>query len=445
MTFIGTLASFLVAIAILVAIHEFGHFWVAKKIGVKVLRFSIGFGKVLTSFKRGETEYTLCAIPLGGYVKMLDENESEVDPSEKHRAFSQQSVYKRFAIVAAGPLANFLLAIIIYTAIFIIGVDGIKPVVGTTQPGSIISTSGIKSGDELLSINNIPTPSISEFSINFIQNIENTPLYVDVLSAKKSLKTHRLSPRGDFLSNPEQGVDKYLGFEFALPKIPAIINKVLPNSPADLSGLKGGDKIIAANGENIESWHDLVALIKSHENKAINLLVDRQSVEKKITLIPKLENGSVKAGVSVLVPDEYLDDWKVTVKKEPIDAFLSANNKVYQLTVLNLKIIKKMIMGEASVDQLSGPISIANYAGKSAKVGLISFLSFLALISIGLGLLNLLPIPLLDGGHLFFYLIEIIKGSALSQSAQQGFAKIGLFVILSLTIIALYNDLTRLL
>ncbi len=445
MGFIVTLASFLIAIAILVAIHEFGHFWVAKKIGVKVLRFSIGFGRVLTSFKRGETEYTLCAIPLGGYVKMLDENESEVDSSEKHRAFNQQSVYKRFAIVAAGPLANFLLAIIIYTAIFVIGVNGIKPVIGSIEPNSIIENSGLQSGDELLSINSIPTPSINEFSINFIQNIENTPLYIEVLSANNSLKTHEILLKGDFLSNPEQGINNYLGFEFALPKIPAVIDQVLPNSPAYLSGLKSGDKIITANKKDINSWHDLVAIIKSHKNKLINLIVNRQGVLHQISLTPRLENGRAKAGISVLMPDGYLDDWKIVVKKDPLDAFLSANNKVYQLTALNLKMIKKMIMGEASIDQLSGPISIANYAGKSAEVGLISFLSFLALISIGLGLLNLLPIPLLDGGHLFFYLIEIIKGSALSQSAQQSFAKIGLFVILSLTIIALYNDLTRLL
>ncbi|BBB24242.1 regulator of sigma E protease [Isorropodon fossajaponicum endosymbiont JTNG4] len=445
MAFISALGYFLITIGILVTVHELGHFLVAKKLNVKVLRFSIGFGKILKSFKYGETQYTLCVLPLGGFVKMLDENEAPVEASEKHRAFNQQSVYKRIMIVAAGPIANFLLAIILYTVVFVIGVNGVKPIVGALESPSIAQKSGIKTGDQLLSINGVLTPTISEFSINFIQSLDENPLYVNVISSTSNLKKLELNLSGDFLSNPEQGIEHYLGFKFAMPKLEVIIDHVVPNSPASIAGLQTNDKILNANQIRINSWHDFVNVIQNSPNKEINLQVKRNGNTLNTILTPKIENGLAKAGISVLVPTGYLDKWLVLVKKDIFGAFIAANDKVYQLTLLNLKMIKKMIMGDASLNQISGPISIANYAGKSAQVGFVSFLSFLALISIGLGLLNLLPIPLLDGGHLFFYLIELIKGSAVSQSFQQVLTKFGLLVIMSLTVVALYNDLSRLL
>lgn len=445
MTFISALGFFLIAIGILVTIHELGHFLVAKKLNVKVLRFSIGFGKILKSFKYGETQYTLCALPLGGFVKMLDENEAPVDASEKHRAFNQQSVYRRIMIVVAGPMANFVLAIALYTVVFVIGVNGVKPVIGALENPSIAQQSGIKIGDQLLSVNGVLTPTISEFSINFIQSLDENPLYIDVISSTSTPKKIELNLSGDFLSNPEQGVDRYLGFKFALPKFEAIIDQVVPHSPASIAGLQTNDKILSANHVHIDSWHDFVGVIQSNPNKKINLQVRRNGDVVNTILTPKTKNGLAKAGVSVLVPTGYSNKWLVRVKKDIFDAFIAANNKVYQLTLLNLKMIKKMIMGDTPLNQIGGPISIADYASKSAQIGFVSFLSFLALISIGLGLLNLLPIPLLDGGHLFFYLIEIIKGSSISQSFQQILTKFGLFVIISLTVVALYNDLLRLL
>jgi len=437
MAFFTALISFIVTIGILVTVHEFGHFWVAKKLGIKVLRFSIGFGKVLKSWKLGETEYTLCALPFGGFVKMLDENEGEVDVEEKHRAFNTQNVYKRIAVVIAGPAANFILAIILYAIIFIIGTHGIKPIVGLVKINSIAEHSGLQVGDQLLSINTQDTPTIGEFSMSFIQALEGEILQLKAISKTSDLKTLTLDLKGDFLANPEQGVEHYLGFEFAMPVLEPIIDQVMNASAADLAGIQSYDKILQANGKIIDSWRDFVEVVKRNPNQVIQLQVE--------TLTPKNENGTPKAGVSVMVPDGYLDEWRVLVKKGVLDAFLSANVKVYQLTLLNLKIIKKMILGEVSLKQLSGPVSIADYAGKTAQLGLISFLSFLALISIGLGLLNLLPIPLLDGGHLFFYLIEILKGSPVSQAFQQVSIKLGLFVILSLTFVALYNDFLRLL
>ena len=445
MGFLTALLSFALTIGILVTVHEYGHYWVAKKFNVKILRFSVGFGKVIKSFKRGETEFTLCAIPLGGYVKMLDENEAQVADSEKHRAFNRQSVYKRFAIVLAGPVANFLLAILLYALIFIIGVNGIKPIVESVTDSGFFDQAGLQAGDELLSINSIPTPSISEFSNQFIQSNDAQPLIIQARSKLSNLKTSTLNLTGDFLANPEQGLDQYLGFKFSTPKLPAIIDQVVVNSAASKAGLRSQDEVLSANGQSISTWQDFVIAIQAKPIKPIKLLIKRNTKNLTLSLTPELINNSPKVGVSVVVPEDYLKDWQVLIQKEPIDAFLSAGSKVYQLTLLNLKMIKKMIIGEASIDQISGPVTIANYAQKSAEIGLVPFLSFLALISIGLGLLNLLPIPLLDGGHLFFYIIEIIKGSPVNESIQQVFAKFGLFVILSLTFVALYNDLIRLL
>ena len=445
MDFFTALLSFALTIGILVTVHEYGHYWVAKKFNVKILRFSVGFGKVIKSFKRGETEFTLCAIPLGGYVKMLDENEANVADSEKHRAFNRQSVYKRFAIVLAGPVANFLLAILLYALIFIIGVNGIKPIVESVTDSGFFDQAGLQAGDELLSINNVLTPSISEFSNQFIQTNGTQPLIIQARSKLSNLKTSTLNLTGDFLANPEQGLDQYLGFKFSTPKLSAIIDQVMVDSAASKAGLRSQDEVLNANGQSISTWQDFVVVIQARPIKPIKLLIRRNTKNLTLTLTPELINNSPKVGVSVVVPQDYLKDWQVLIQKEPIDAFLSAGSKVYQLTLLNLKMIKKMIIGEASIDQISGPVSIANYAQKSAEIGLIPFLSFLALISIGLGLLNLLPIPLLDGGHLFFYIIEIIKGSPVNESVQQVFAKFGLFVILSLTFVALYNDLIRLL
>ncbi|MDC0888720.1 RIP metalloprotease RseP [Candidatus Thioglobus sp.] len=444
MGFFTALLSFALTIGILVTVHEYGHYWVAKKFNVKILRFSVGFGKVIKSFKRGETEFTLCAIPLGGYVKMLDENEANVADSEKHRAFNRQSVYKRFAIVLAGPVANFLLAILLYTLIFIIGVNGIKPIIGSVTDSGFFDQAGLQAGDELLSINSVPTPSISEFSNQFIQSNDAQPLVIQARSKLSNLKTSTLNLTSDFLANPEQGLDQFLGFKFSTPKLPAIIDQVVVNSAASKAGLRSQDEVLSANGQSISTWQDFVIVIQAKPIKPIKLLIKRNTKNITLTLTPELINNSPKVGVSVAMPQDYLKDWQVLIQKEPIDAFLSAGSKVYQLTLLNLKMIKKMIIGEASIDQISGPVTIANYAQKSAEIGLVPFLSFLALISIGLGLLNLLPIPLLDGGHLFFYIIEIIKGSPVNQSVQQVFAKLGLFVILSLTFVALYNDLIRL-
>lgn len=442
MEIIIAMIAFIIAIGVLVSVHEFGHFIVAKKLGVKVLRFSIGFGTKIKSWQRGETEYSICALPLGGFVKMLDENETQVDESEKHRAFNRQSVYKRIAIVAAGPLANFLFAIFAYTLIFVIGTTGVKPIIASVEPNSIAQQAGFTAGDQLLSVNNQQTPTIGEFSANFIASSTQQEQQVEVLSKNNDLKTLTLTTTDDLLQNPNQGLEKYLGFRFAMPELEAVIDSVADGSAAQKAGILSGDRIIKANEIQIDHWSDFVGVIKNSNGVSIPVLIKRNEKTLMLELTPKEINGSVKAGVSVYVPENFLDEWQVIVKKDFFDAFYSANQKVWQLSALNLVMIKKMLLGEASVDQISGPISIANYAGKTATMGLVAFLSFLALISIGLGLINLLPIPVLDGGHLLFYFIEIIKGSPINQNTQQIFLKIGLMLILMLTGIAMYNDLS---
>ena len=445
MAFFNALLAFIVAIAILVAIHEFGHFWVAKKLNVKVLRFSIGFGKVLKSWQRGETTYTLCALPLGGFVKMLDENETEVAPGEKHRAFNTQNVYKRFAIVLAGPLANFILAIIIYTLIFILGTSGIKPVIGEITSNGIAQQAGLESGDQLISINQQKTPTIQAFSSAFMHFSDKDKIDFEVLSKDNQPVTLTIDQQSEFLSNPEIGIEKYLGFKFALPEFLPVIHQVVANSPADLAGLQPGDKILKVDQTPIKKWTDFSQVIQQSTGKVLTITLLRQHQRIQTSLKPIKTDGSYKIGVSVKLSEKAQKQWLVEVKKPLVDAFISANQKVLDLTMLNLKMIKKMLLGDVSSKHISGPIGIADYAGKTAQAGFISFLSFLALISIGLGLLNLLPIPMLDGGHLFLYIIEIIKGSPVSQKTQQGLLKLGLMLILSLTLLAMYNDFSRLL
>jgi Predicted membrane-associated Zn-dependent proteases 1 len=277
-------------------------FWVAKKLGIKVLRFSVGFGKILKSWQIGETQYTLCALPLGGFVKMLDENEGEVDPSEKHRAFNTQTVYKRIAVVVAGPAANFILAIVIYTVIFIIGTHGIKPVVGTVKNDSISQQAGLETGDRLLNINKQDTPSISEFSFAFVRAAQGPTMQLDIQSKSDNLKTLTLDLKEDFLANPEQGVEQYLGFEFALPTLKPIIDQVIAESPASLAGIQSGDQILSVNNKPLNTWRDFVSAIKQSDGQAMQLSIFRNGQTMTRSLTPRDDNGTLKIGVSVMAP-----------------------------------------------------------------------------------------------------------------------------------------------
>ncbi len=443
MDFFVTLFSFALTIGIIVTVHEFGHFWVAKKSGVKVLRFSIGFGKILKSWKKGDTTYTICALPFGGFVKMLDEREGDVDKKDLPYAFNQQSVYKRIAIAAAGPMANFIFAIFAYTATYIIGIDGIRAIVGKVEPNSIAYHSGIKEKDKFLSINNSTTLSTQSVVEKLLEASFNKQVFIELESQDKIKKQLILNLPENWTNNIDENLIKDLGIKFAKPILKPVIDEVLINSPAYNSGLIKGDLITKINGLKIKSWSDLASIVQKNANNKLTFNILRGENTYSLNITPKLDKDSnlAKIGALVFVPKNWLDDWKVIDKHSFFESFTLAIEKTYKISTLTLKMLVNIFKGKVSTKHISGPITIANYAGQSFNIGLVTFISFLALISVSLAVLNLLPIPVLDGGHLLFYVIEIIKGSPLKDSVQVIASKIGLLIILILMSIAVYNDI----
>ncbi|MBK1719824.1 RIP metalloprotease RseP [Thiocystis violacea] len=453
MDILFAIASFIVALAILIAVHEFGHFWVARRLGVKVLTFSIGFGRPLLRWRRhpDDTEYVLAMIPLGGYVKMLDEREEEVPKEWLGRAFNRQALWKRSAIVVAGPLFNLLFAILAYWAIFILGDSGLKPVVGEVEPQSVAAEAGFLPGDELLLVGDRPARSWETALIALtIEAMKGTDLSIQVRDADRQ-ERERIIP-GAAVAGLTEAPDLLgrLGVQPRRPAIPAVIGEIVPGEPAALAGLAVGDRVIAANGESIDSWRDLVALVRERAGETIRLDVERQDRGVlSLDIIPsatEVDGQSVgRIGAGVELRDDLMEDYLVQVRYGPVEAMGQALDKTYEMSFLMLRIMGRMLIGEASVHNLSGPITIAETAGRTASYGLDSFVKFLAIVSISLGVLNLLPIPVLDGGHLFFYLIEWIKGSPVSEQVQLQGQKLGFILLAALMTLAFYVDLSRLL
>ncbi|MEW7973939.1 MAG: sigma E protease regulator RseP [Candidatus Thiodiazotropha endolucinida] len=445
-----TLVSFIVALAILIAVHEFGHFWVARKLGVKVLRFSIGFGRALwrrTSVADG-TEYVIAAIPLGGYVKMLDEREAPVEAEEQHRAFNRQSLSVRSAIVVAGPLFNFLFAILAFWLIFVTGDTGLKPIVGDVEGGSIAEQAGFTRGDEILAVADQPTPTWESVVYVMLSEALDTPnLAVRVRSQTGVEHIYRVASDG--LSGlAEDGLLlQNLGLTPDRPTLPPVIGEVLDGEPAALAGLKPGDRIVTVDDVDVVDWSDWVNYVRKRPGQDLDLEVDRNGDYIALSVTPLMIEGDGESygriGASVDVPDDLMDDYRAVVKYGPIDAIGQSLYKTWDLSLLMLRMLGKMIIGEVSVKNLSGPISIADYAGKSASYGISYFLKFLAVVSVSLGVLNLLPIPVLDGGHLFFFLIEGIKGRPLSDRFMEQGQKIGLLILLAIMSLAFYVDINR--
>jgi regulator of sigma E protease len=445
-----TLVSFIVALAILIAVHEFGHFWVARKLGVKVLRFSIGFGRALwrrTSAVDG-TEYVIAAIPLGGYVKMLDEREAPVEPEERNRAFNRQSLGVRSAIVVAGPLFNFIFAIMAFWLIFVTGDIGLKPIVGKVENGSIAEQAGFTHGDEILAVADRVTPSWESVVYTMLSEaLDSTSLNVVVRSQAGVEHVYQLASEG-FSALAEDGMLlQNLGLSPDRPILPPVVGGVLDGEPAALAGLEPGDRIVSVDGIEVEDWNDWVEYVRERPGQALNLEVDRKGdyISMDVTPLMMEQDGKRygRIGASVSVPDNLMDDYRAVVKYGPIDAIGHSVDKTWDLSLLMLRTLGKMIIGEVSVKNLSGPISIADSAGKSASYGFSYFLKFLAVVSVSLGVLNLLPIPVLDGGHLFFFLIEGIKGRPLSDRFMEQGQKIGLLILLVIMSIAFYVDINR--
>lgn len=446
-----TLFYFIVAIGLLVAIHEFGHFWVARKAGVKVLRFSIGFGKVIWKYQKdsASTEYVLSAIPLGGYVKMLDEREGEVASEELPFAFTRKSLWARTAIVAAGPVFNLLLAVILYWAVFVIGDTGMRPIVGTIDPSTLAAQAGFVEGEEIISVNNIETVTWQETMETLFSSAMDAEegLPIEVKTDAGVVLTRMLIIPLEISQSPER-LYKELGLRPWQPAIPPVVGKVIESSVAAQAGLQAGDLIVSANGQDFVDWIPWVKYVQGHAGKTIALTIERDGFAQELVLVPEsiIENEKIigRIGVGVQVPEGLRDSLMVKYSLPPGKALIAAIERTWFYSGATLKMMGQMFMGNASVENLSGPISIAQYAGKSAEMGLVPFLKFLAIVSVSLGILNLLPIPVLDGGHLLMFAIEAIKGSPVAEGVQIAFQQVGMTALLALMALAMFLDIERL-
>jgi len=450
MEFIQTIIAFIAALGILVTIHEYGHFWVARKVGVKILRFSVGFGKRIWSIKSGEdeTEFVLAAIPLGGYVKMLDEREGEVPAELRHRAFNNQTLGARTAIVLAGPLANFLFAIVAYWAMYMVGVSGPLPIVGDIAPNSLASAAGLRAGEEIKGVNGEPAPTwdnVFRSAVTAILDSGSIVLQVaneqgrqrDVLIDLGSISVDDLS-RGEFFEK--------VGFVPFRAPIEPKIGRVITGDPAARAGIQAADTIVSADGSAISNWLEWVEYVRARPNQEIDVSLLRAGVQIDLSLTPRAVeiDGNLIGRIGAEVDISGVKAPPIGVEQYGLWAAMPrAFERTGDVVTTTLKFLRKMVIGEASVENLSGPISIAHYARQSAKMGVSRFLDFLGLVSISLGVLNLLPIPLLDGGHLLYYLLEFVARRPVPEAVQVIGQQIGFVLLLGLMGLAVYNDIMR--
>ncbi len=451
MTILTYLAAFLLAIGVLVAVHEYGHFWMARRLGFRVLRFSIGFGKPLLS-RRGSdgTEYVLAAIPLGGYVKMLDEREGPVVAEERSRAFNRQPVWKRVLVLLAGPFANFLFAIVAYWVLFVAGIPALKPVLGEIAVDSIAERAGFASGDEIVAVGGEATPTRERVVLAIIERLmDGAPAQVSLRDEQGGSRDVELRLDGDTHALTEPGaLLPGLGFDFWYPTVPAVVGKVVPGSPAERAGLQPGDRVVSIAGEPVADFAALVARVQPSAGRTLDLVLERSGARVEATVdVEGQREGERLVGrigmqpaAGAAVPEEM----RTQERFGPLAALGEATSKTWGMSVLTVRMLWNVLTGDVSIKNLSGPINIAEYAGFSARQGLLSFLSFLAIVSVSLFVLNLLPIPILDGGQIVYQLAELAKGSPLSERAQALGQQVGLFLLLVLMSFAFYNDLSRL-
>ncbi len=441
-----SLFYFIIALSLLVVIHEYGHYWVARRCGVKVLKFSVGFGKALWSRTgKNGTEFVIAALPLGGYVKMLDSRETEVTDAEKPHSFDQQSLGKRVAIVSAGPAANLLFAIFAYWLILVMGVPGSKPIIDEVIADSPAALAKLQSGDELIAVNGKKTPTWNSVFQRWLDHAQDgDKVTLTVLSGGVS--------QDKTLQLPEIGLDaagqlfKEVGIAPYRPPMPAILGQIMADGAASEAGLKPGDELLTADDQTLADWQSWVALIQASPNKTlqISFLRDGQRRDAELTPQPD-EQGEGRIGAGVALSEQLLPaELQSELRYGPVAAIPEAVLQTWSFSANTVASLWGMIRGSVSTDNLGGPISIAQFAGSSAQQGLISFIGFLAMISISLGILNLLPVPILDGGHLLMYFIEWIKGSPVSETIQMQGQKIGLILLLMLMFFAFANDLARL-
>ncbi len=446
-----TFLAFITAIVVLVAFHEYGHYWVARRCGVKVLRFSIGFGKVLYSkkFAGGETEWVISAIPLGGYVKMLDEREGEVAAEDLPRAFNRQPVLNRMAIVVAGPLANLLLAVVFYWGLFIYGVPGLKPVLGDIAPATPAAIAQLQAQQIIVSINGSDTPTWQEVRWVLLDAVlQEGRVSLEIRTPQGEMATRILDISSLTAADLDSDFLGKLGLHPYRPVVQPVLGKLVEGGVAQRAGLKVHDLILSANGKQIEDWGKWVEMVRSHPSTQLHLEIQREGHLITLDMTPEsVKEGDKqvgKIGAAPLINQQEFDALMTEVSYSPAKALVQAVRKTWETSVISLQMMGKMIAGQISLKNLSGPVTIADYAGQSAHMGLGAYLSFLALISISLGVLNLLPIPLLDGGHLLYYMVELIKGSPVSETLWDAGQKIGFAILFTLMGLALFNDFSRL-
>lgn len=478
--FIQSLVAFVFALGILITFHEFGHYWVARRCKVKILRFSVGFGRpvwrfdfrapwwhfgfthspwnllnlrrllVQRQFEPDETEFVLAALPLGGYVKMLDEREGPVAEAERSVAFSSKPVVQRLAIVAAGPVFNFIFAVAAYWMTFIIGVNGLKAIIGEVDPDSIAMHAGFANGQQIVAIDDIPTPTwLSVMDVIVARVVDGGEVTFDIREKSGALRSFDLDLSRVSIDEMASGrLLEQIGVSPYMPVFPARIGEVTPGAAAERAGLLRGDRIIAADNKPIESWTGWVEYIRARPETPIQVQYERNGITQTATVTPEAvtqDTGEVIGRIGAAFDDQYQPEASLYTLENyaPWPALTKAIERTWEMSVMTLQILGKMVVGEASVKNLSGPITIAKYAGDTADLGIVAFLGFLAVVSVSLGVLNLLPVPLLDGGHILYYLIEGLKGSPVSESIQVIGQQLGLVLLLSLMGLSFYNDILR--
>src|SRR5436190_3426095 len=451
MNLLQTIVAFIVALGVLIVVHEYGHFIVARLCGVKVLRFSVGFGRALVTRRLGadQTEWVVAAIPFGGYVKMLDEREGAVAPAELDRAFNRQTVWKRFAIVVAGPLFNFAFAILVYAGLFMYGLPEARPVLGNPPANTLAAAAGVHTGDTVRSIDGEPITTWQELRWRVLQAaLQREPIKLETIDERGHIALTTIDLRGFPTADVESDVLERVGLRLHRPALPPVLGQIVPGGAAERAGLATGDRVVRVDGAPIDTWETFVNAVRAHPGTPMTLAVERAGAARDVEVMPDAVNANGarigRIGAGPQQPEGYAEKLLIRVQYGPIASLGRAAAKTWDISAFSLKMLGKMLIGEVSWRHLSGPVTIADYAGQSASLGWISYLTFLALISISLGVLNLLPIPLLDGGHLMYYAIEIAKGKPVSERFMELGQRVGLALLLVMMAFAFYNDLNRL-
>jgi regulator of sigma E protease len=451
MTLLHTVASFIVALGVLIVVHEYGHYLVARLCGVKVLRFSVGFGRPLASWRKGrdQTEWVIAAIPFGGYVKMLDEREAPVAPREAARAFNRQGVLKRTLIVTAGPAFNFLFAIAVYAGLYMVGLPEARPVLAEPPAATLAKAAGVRGGDLVRAIDGEPLATWQELRWRVLQAaLQRERLGLELINARDQISSVTLDLRDYPAQEVESDVLERIGLRLYRPSLEPVLGQVVSGSAAERAGLEKGDRVTHIDGRPVTTWEDLVREVRRRPGREAALRIERGELSMTLQVTPEdvAVNGERigRIGAAPLISAAHAERIFVQVRHGPLDSLVQAVAKTWDISVFSLRMLGRMLLGQVSWKNLSGPVTIADFAGQSAQLGWIPYLTFLALISISLGVLNLLPIPPLDGGHLMFYVVEILKGSPASDRAIEFGQRVGIALLLVLMAFAFYNDLTRL-